>query len=212
MSEARLTSQERLEQRKQKRLDEILVAATDLFSRLGYEATTADAIASAVHLTKSALYTYVGSKEEIAVRLLKSVVEQLLNEAREIDRRNLTPEQRIRALTRQHISLLGHHPASSLLFWHSEHVVSRHEYPDLYESRDRYEQYIRRWIQDGTDEGVFKVRDAQVAGFMLLGSLNWVIRWYSAKGRLSSEAIGEEYAAMVIGALKHPEPEMPDGP
>lgn len=206
MSDARLTPAQRLEQRKQKRLDEILAAAAGLFSRLGYEATTADAIASSVHLTKSALYTYVGSKEEMAVRLLQSVVEQLLERAQEIDRESRSGEQRLRALIVAHVTLLGHHPASSLLFWHSEHVVSADRYPELYAARDRYEQYVRDWIEEGVRDGVFRVRDAQVAGFMLLGSLNWVIRWYAPGGRLSSEAIGDEYAAMLIGALKHPEP------
>lgn len=205
MSEIRLTSAERLEHRKQKRLDEILAVAADLFSRLGYEATTADAIAAKVNLTKSSLYTYVGSKEEMAVRLLESVIDDVLEQAQAIAAQDLAPADRLRAMIIRHITVLGHHPASSLLFLHSEHILSRSFYPQLYENRDRYEQYVREWIQAGMDAGTFRVPDAKIAGFLLLGSLNWVIRWFSPEGRLSSESIGEAYAAMLLGALKHPE-------
>jgi len=201
----RVTSAERLEQRKQKRLKEILDVAARLFAQWGYEATTADAIASEVNLTKSALYTYIGSKEEIAVRLLESVIEQLLREADDIAVEMRSPEDRLCQFIVRHVVVVGHHPASSLLFLHSEHMLSPETYPQLYRSRDRYEQYVRQWIQEGIDQGVFRIADAKIAGFMLLGSLNWVIRWFSPKGPRPSEVIGEEYAAMLLGALMHPE-------
>ncbi len=210
MTAARLTSEERLERRKARRLNEILDGAATLFSQFGYESTTADAIASAVHLTKSALYTYVGSKEEIAVRLLERVILQLLHEAEAIASQELTPSARIAELIVRHIVVVGNHRASSLLFWHSEHILSAETYPDLYASRDRYEQYLRDWIQAGIDSGVFRVRDAKLAGFMVLGSMNWVIRWFSRSGPLRIENIGADYAAMLLGALQAPDFEMRD--
>lgn len=200
----RLTAAQRLERRKAQRLEEILDVAARLFAQLGYEQTTADAIAAEVHLTKSALYTYVASKEEIAVRLLQMVIEQLLNEAEVIAGSPGTASERLRQLIVRHVVVLGHHPASSLLFLHSEHILSPETYPNLYESRDRYEGFVRRWIQEGMDTGEFAVHDAKIAGFLILGSLNWVIRWFSPKGPLSSEVIGEHYASMLIGGLTRP--------
>lgn len=205
MTGARLTSGERLERRKERRLNEILDGAAALFSQFGYESTTADAIASAVHLTKSALYTYVGSKEEIAVRLLERVILQLLGEAEAIAAREIQPRARIAELVVRHVVVVGNHRASSLLFWHSEHILSAKTYPELYASRDRYERYLRDWIQSGIDDGIFKVKDAKLAGFMVLGSLNWVIRWFSRSGPLRIETIGSHYAAMLLGALQEPD-------
>lgn len=205
MTPHRQSAAERLEQRKNRRRQEILDAAAELFSRQGYDATTADAIAAAVHLTKSALYTYVGSKEEIAVRLLASVIEQLLREADAIGARGGDPALRLHRLIARHISVLGHHPASSLLFWHSEHIVSAEVYPDLYRLRDRYERVVRDWIAEGIQCGDFGVSDPKVAGFMVLGSMNWVIRWFSPQGQQTIEALGEEFARMLVGGLRCPE-------
>ncbi|PSR23928.1 MAG: hypothetical protein C7B45_01185 [Sulfobacillus acidophilus] len=191
----------RLAQRKAKRRQEILQAAAQLFSQRGYDATTADAIAEVVHLTKSALYTYVGSKEEIAVLLLEQVVEQLLHNAREIESEPVSPVDKLYRLIVRHVEVIGHHPASSLLFLHSEHILSAAQYPRLYALRDQYEALIRQWIAEGKAAGIFDVRDVRIAGWLMLGSLNWVIRWFSPQGTLSTESIGHEYARILLRGL-----------
>jgi len=194
-------SVERLRQRQEKRRQEILAAAADLFRTRGYEGTTADAIAEAVHLTKSALYTYVGSKEEIAVLLLEEVIRRLLAEAQAIDGEPWAPDVKLARLIVRHVAVVGHHPASSLLFLHSEHILSAQQYPRLYALRDSYEAYVRQWIRQGQAEGRFDVPDPKIAGFMVLGGLNWVIRWFSPDGPLSTEDIGREFARMLLRGL-----------
>jgi AcrR family transcriptional regulator len=191
----------RLAQRKAKRRQEILEAAAQLFSLHGYDGTTADAIAELVHLTKSALYTYVGSKEEIAVLLLEQVIEQLLHHARDIESQPIAAADKLHGLIVRHVEVVGHHPASSLLFLHSEHILSAAQYPRLYALRDQYEALIRQWIAEGQEVGVFDVTDVRIAGWLLLGSLNWVIRWFSPQGTLSAESIGHEYARILLRGL-----------
>ena len=195
---------ERLEQRKAKRRQEILDVAARLFATQGYDGTTAEAIAAAVHLTKSALYTYVGSKEEIAVLLLESVVNQLIEVSEQIEAEGGSPRHKLWTLIVRHVEVLGNHPASSLLFLHSEHILAPDRYPNLYARRDYYETRIRQWIQDGVDREQFAVENVKLAGFMLLGSINWVIRWYSPRGLLPSQSIGQAYASMLLGGLAHP--------
>ncbi|MCY0878486.1 MAG: TetR/AcrR family transcriptional regulator [Firmicutes bacterium] len=193
--------QSRLEQRKAKRRQEILAVAAQLFRTRGYDGTTADAIAEAVHLTKSALYTYVGSKEEIAVLLLQEVVRALLADAAAIDARPITPQEKIRDLIVRHVVVVGHHPASSLLFLHSEHMLSPEKYPHLYALRDQYEGYWRRWIHQAQEMRAIDVRSEKIAGWLILGSLNWVIRWFSPAGPFSAEDIGEEFARILLRGL-----------
>jgi AcrR family transcriptional regulator len=193
--------QSRLEQRKAKRRQEILMVAAQLFRTRGYEGTTADAIAEAVHLTKSALYTYVGSKEEMAVLLLEDVIHTLLGEAEAIDLMPISPVEKIHRLIVRHVEVVGHHPASSLLFLHSEHMLSPEQYPRLYTWRDRYEGYLRQWIQQAQDARSIAVTSEKIAGWVILGSINWVIRWFSPTGPLSAEAIGEEFARILTRGL-----------
>lgn len=201
---------ERRQRRRAKRRQEILDVAAHLFAVRGYAGTTADAIAQAVHLTKSALYTYVGSKEEIAVFLLEDVVQQLLERAQIIDQAPDDVETKLRRWIVEHVTVVGHHPASSLLFLHSEHILSPGRYPGLYARRDGYEAIIRRWIQRGQDLGVFAPANVKLAGFLVLGSVNWVIRWYSPKGPLSAQEIGKAYAEILIGGLKNPARTIPE--
>ena len=55
---------------------EILLAALDLFSYQGYEATSISQIASAVGIKKASLYSHYESKKAILDALVKEVLEQ----------------------------------------------------------------------------------------------------------------------------------------
>ena len=55
---------------------EILETALDLFSVLGYEATSVSQIADAVGIRKASLYSHFGSKQEILDALVETVMEQ----------------------------------------------------------------------------------------------------------------------------------------
>lgn len=57
--------QERKEREKQKRRDEIIDAAEEVFFKEGFETATMDNVAAKAELSKATLYTYFKSKEEL---------------------------------------------------------------------------------------------------------------------------------------------------
>jgi hypothetical protein len=70
--------------------------------------------------------------------------------------------------------------------------------------RDRYEKALLEIVQDGERQRVFRVKDSRVAVRMLLGAINWFLRWYRAGGRLTVDEIAAAYVDFVFYGLLAP--------
>src|SRR4029078_13336144 len=70
--------------------------------------------------------------------------------------------------------------------------------------RDRYEKILLDIVQQGERQRVFRVKDARIAVRMLLGSINWFLRWYRSSGRLTVDEIAAAYVDFVFYGLLAP--------
>ena len=64
--------------------EELLVAAAELFTTLGYAATSTRAVAERAGMRQASMYHYVSGKEELLAELLESTVTPSLAYAREL--------------------------------------------------------------------------------------------------------------------------------
>ena len=68
-------------------------------------------------------------------------------------------------------------------------------------ARDRYERALRRIIAQGIADGEFRAVDPKIAVFAILGSINWIARWYRPEGSLHADELGAEFAHHLVGGL-----------
>jgi hypothetical protein len=68
--------------------------------------------------------------------------------------------------------------------------------------RDRFERGVRRLIKQGIEQGVFAKVDVKLAGFAILGAINWIPKWYDPRGPMPAAAIAEQFADLLVGALR----------
>jgi len=68
-------------------------------------------------------------------------------------------------------------------------------------ARDTYERAVREIIADGMVRGEFRTVDPKISAFAILGSINWIARWFDPDGALRSEELGEQFAAHLVGGL-----------
>ncbi|MGW4032744.1 TetR family transcriptional regulator [Streptomyces sp. NPDC004838] len=158
---------------------EVLEKATLLFAENGYETTTLQDVAKAVGVTRTALYHYVTSKEE----LLAMLVEQMsLNLAESLaalrSREDLTPEGKLRELTDMLVRQRAESPHQFRVHDQTESAL-----PEPLRSRHRQARRdvlaaLSGVIEEGIESGEFKPLDPKVAAFSVLGMCNWVAWWY----------------------------------
>src|SRR3546814_11317208 len=67
--------------------------------------------------------------------------------------------------------------------------------------RDEFEHGVRDLIQLGVEEGSFECPDPRIAGFAILGSINWIPRWYHADGELTPSQIADDMVTFFLAGL-----------
>jgi len=68
-------------------------------------------------------------------------------------------------------------------------------------ARDAYERAVRRIIAQGIEDGEFRTVDVKIAVFAILGSINWIARWYNPEGSLRAGELGAQFADHLVGGL-----------
>lgn len=186
-------------------LDQLLDVAARLFGEHGYEATTLEQIAQELGILKGSLYHYISSKAELLDLINRRRLEQLIAQAQAIEELDLPSDIKLERVMRAHLATLDqYYPESSQ--WFVEPAPPRggageSAKPSDSPNRD-YERLVSRVIATGMHDGVFRSDlDPQVAALTLLGSCNWLTRWYQRGGRLSIEEIGDTIIRLSLDGL-----------
>src|ERR1700759_4700152 len=99
----KLSTRAELKARKQAYVqDEILAAAAKLFAERGYRAVTIDDIGSSLDYTKSVVYYYFTSKNEILWEIFQRIYDSYFAGISEIRARNLPPQEAMALIIRKH--------------------------------------------------------------------------------------------------------------
>ena len=174
--------------------------AARAFSLNGYEATSLLDIAKIMGVTKTALYHYVTSKQEILLEchlLSHELGGQAINYASTHGRDSL---DEIHLLARKYIELLTGEIGScavllefNALSGENRDLIARH--------RDKFERHVRNLVKAALVENNVKHRDPKLAVFFFMGAVNWLTRWYRPDGDLSGEFIARQFADMFVNAI-----------
>lgn len=179
----------------------MLQAAIRAFNRNGYHATSMDTIAAALGLTKGTLYHYYKSKIEILYECMLYVLEEARALAEDVERGGgLGVERLERFLRRQFETLAGSQGAA----WP---VADMSALPapleaEVREKSRQVDRIVQKFIADGMRDGSIRATEPKIAEFFLMGALNWLPRWYSPGGSLTSDQLAAIFLRIVLDGLR----------
>lgn len=179
---------------------EILRAASVVFRRHGLHAAGMREIAAEAGMHAGNLYYYFENKQALLAFCQQDSLAHLQRMAEEVMAAEPLADRRLHRLIVEHVRILNDSVPGSLAHLEVEALEPpwRHQIQQL---RDRYEAAFRSVIQLGVEAGVFRETDAKVAALMILGALNWTVKWYQPGGRRSVDSIGEEFAELLVRGL-----------
>ncbi|GAA3249920.1 TetR/AcrR family transcriptional regulator [Pseudonocardia petroleophila] len=184
------------------RAAEIRAAALDLFTRLGYEATTMADIGAAVGIRGPSLYKHVASKQELLASLMTATMDDLLAAHRVAVTGTDDPVERLRRATDAHVrfharhrreAFVGNRELRGLVEPHRAAVLAR---------RAEYEQCFRRLVEDGVAAGVFRVASAQLASYAILDLGMGVAVWFREDAGPTENEVAWQYTEFAMGIVK----------
>ncbi len=174
-------------------------AALRAFREKGFHATTLDDIAEHLGLRKTALYHYFPDKEAILWACHQESLAELDRIIRGV-RKLETASDQLAFVIREHVRVMTDTLEGSPLAFEVG-AFSPERQRTIIAARDRYERAVRRIIARGIAAGEFRAVDAKIAVFAILGSINWIARWYNPEGSLHAEELGHQFADHLVGGL-----------
>ncbi|HEY6867591.1 MAG TPA: TetR/AcrR family transcriptional regulator [Candidatus Eisenbacteria bacterium] len=189
--------------RYQARRDQILNIAVSAFRQRGYAGTSMQDIGRALERTKGSLYYYFPDKEAILYRCHERALDHILAVARAARRESRGPAATLRQLVERHVAIMVTEFHGTALALEVGALTGR-RLEEVVRRRDRYERMLRDVIAHGVRSGAFRVVDAKVVAFAILGAINWIAQWYRPAGGLDAEAIGSSFADLFLRGLESP--------
>jgi AcrR family transcriptional regulator len=178
---------------------DLLEKATQLFAEQGYETTTLQDVAAAVGVSRTALYHYVTSKEELLAMLVEQMsvaLADVLGQLRE--RTDLTAEGKLRCLTDMLVRQRAESPQQFRVHDQTESVLSEPLRTQHRQARRDILAALTAVIEEGIGQGEFKPLDARVAAFSILGMCNWVAWWYHPGPDYDIDAVARQMSQAAI--------------
>jgi AcrR family transcriptional regulator len=184
--------------------DEIARAAIQLFEQKGYHATSVQDIADAVGLQKGSLYHYISSKEELLLKIAHQAISGFIRRMEVIIDSDLSVEERFRQGIRTHLQYITQYLSMSTVLLREAFSLGPPHNELIHELTDKYLDLWAQIIDEGVAAGIFHVKDSRISALTILGSCNWVYRWYKEEGKFTAEEIADQMADLFLRGLKRP--------
>lgn len=176
-------------------------AASDLFRRQGYAATSVRDIARALDIRGPSLYAHVASKEDVLWAIVDRVASRFEVAADRAAATARDPDDRLAALVRAHVGVVTEDVGEASVFIHEWRHLSDERRQAVLERRDAYETRFRWAIAGGIAEGQFAMTDPSLAATFLLTALNGIPTWYRPGGSTSPTQLADLYADFAVRSL-----------
>jgi AcrR family transcriptional regulator len=176
--------------------EQILLSATRLFAERGYRAISMDDIAATLEYTKSVIYYYFKSKNEILWQIICRTLEKYTSDIEAIVSRKEDPETTLRAMVRQHALLVMKHSEWSAIFNKEFSELLPQQRLQLSRMKRNYDGVFWMVYQRGVAAGTFRDLPVHIVIGGMLGMCNWLYTWYSPKGPMSAEEIADHFVEL----------------
>jgi TetR/AcrR family transcriptional regulator, cholesterol catabolism regulator len=182
--------------------DEIIASAVELFAERGFRAVTIDDIASNLGYTKSVVYYYFKSKNEILWQIFNRIYEGYFEMISSVVAQELPPEIALRELVKGHALMVMERKNWTAIYNREESELDDKQLKLHVQRRREYDSIIKGVYKEGVDKGVFRDVPLNIAVAGILGMCNWLYRWYREDGAVPAADIADYYVEILAGGYE----------
>lgn len=181
--------------------------AAELFAEHGYGSVSMIEIANAAKLSKTSLYHYFETKEQILGTIVVTTISELNQFIANMVPATGAPEDRLRACIEAQAFFFEQNQMScKVLLTQLGSLTDLESRDAAVEWRVKYENFLSQIIQDGINQGRFDENMHASMIRAIMGSLYWLVRWYRPDSSTSAQQIASEYADLLLnGIIRNPE-------
>jgi AcrR family transcriptional regulator len=170
--------------------DRVLKAAATCFNQKGFSGTSLKDVARHLGLTDAALYYYVKNKEQLvyqcylrAADLGRDAMERAVDDGE-------NGLQQAFLYIRYHVEVMVGDEGPVAIMSEIPSLKASHRNEILAVSR-RHSLAFEQILSDGIDDGSIHKCDVRMTGNAIMGSINWIPKWFHGDARTAAKVIEE---------------------
>jgi TetR/AcrR family transcriptional regulator, cholesterol catabolism regulator len=182
----------------------ILDKAETLFWQKGYLGTSMIDIAKACNCRPANIYNYFKNKEDILYEVIRDMTNQMLSKIQPLGEDNTTcPVDLLKSFIKTHFGFLVNMRKSivSITDTGLKDLTPDHR-EEIIKLRKTYDEILRKILIRGRESGHFSEIDEQVISYLIPSLIIRSNIWYSPKGRLSAEEVGNMMFRFVYEGIR----------
>ncbi len=180
----------------------IIDAASALYARKGFGATSIQEISEAANVALPVTYHYVKKKSEIMRLIMEDVLnifqESLIKEVKGI----VDPVEKLAIAIILYLRVLDRQREKVLLFYQKSGSLDRSSKRRIMALEVQVSEIFSNIINEGVAQGVFKTVDVDLMAYnILMLSQMWILKHWHFKNRLTLDKYIDHQLAIIMDAL-----------
>ena len=189
---------------KTNKFKKILVIASEIFAKKGYEATSVREIALKAGLNKATIYHYFSSKEEILFKIMDNAMEEALKNLEAILSEDSDALEKFENVLKFYSKYYVSKQAELSLLVNELNSL-KHEYKTLLtEKEKKYVDLMKSVLYELKKKGVLKEElPITVIVFTFFSIIHYTVKWYEPSGKIKVDELSEYFVEIFTkGILK----------
>lgn len=172
-----------------------------MISKVGYANASLEDIAAANKISKSALYHYFRSRDEILFAMHEVLANDFLDHAASVGESGASATEMLRATISKMVLANESIPGYVQAFFEHYHDLTPAFRRKAHARSGEYTRFVEGVLEKGMADGEFRRMPVQATALAIFGMCNWVNKWYRPSGELTGAAIAGIWTDLVLGGL-----------
>jgi AcrR family transcriptional regulator len=181
----------------------LLISAAEVFADLGMEKASMSLIANHAKVSKSLLYHYYPSKDELIFAIITTHLEDLVAAIEEADDEALDPRKRLRQLVGTVLECYKGADNQHKVQLNAAWALPEEQRNQIYAIERRIVKRFSRVLREINPELDNAERPLLTPVTMsLFGMINWVYMWFKDGGKITREVYADVATTLILEGIK----------
>jgi AcrR family transcriptional regulator len=184
------------------RREEIIQAASQVFSKKGYHQATIKDICEVSGLGPGTIYNYVKKKEDILFLIYDKLTTALDETLLEAIKNNKGPLDQLRESLRKTIDIVWDNQDLILLMYQETAALDRESMYNILHRESNYVKHMKRILEMGSEKGFLCNKNTRMAADIIVYLLAFIpLRRWNLRGRFGEKEIKSGLIDFILKAL-----------
>lgn len=184
------------------RKQKILETAAHSFATEGYHKASIGEIAKKCGISKSLIYHYYPSKEEMLYHAMLDHVKELEASAHDILAQDNAPEEALRHIIREYLGIYERTVDCHHLLVNELGSLPDDKRKEVVDIQNNVVHAFAELAQKLAPSDLDLHKAKSVVSMLMLGMMNWTYLWFRPEGELSSDRLAQMIADLLLNGLK----------